>query len=81
MKKNIRHVHSDIEDLAFTSRPSRESGRTGFRVCIKHCCGLSEMAVEKFQGLWDKKEPSSVLTLRGEKIIKNIPLNIIFFGD
>jgi len=47
MKKNIRHVHSDIEDLAFTSRPSRESGRTGFRVCIKHCCGLSEMAVEK----------------------------------
>ena len=34
-----------------------------------------------FGGLWDKKEPSSVLTLRGEKITKNIPLNILFFGD
>jgi hypothetical protein len=75
-------VEATIEDLAITSRPSRESGRTGFRVCIKHCCELSEMAVEnRFQGLWDKKEPSSVLTLRGEKITKNIPLNILFFGD
>jgi hypothetical protein len=32
-------------------------------------------------GLWDKKERSNVLTLRGEKSAKNIPLNILLFGD
>ena len=30
---------------------------------------------------WDKKERVCVLTFRGEKSAKNIPLNILFFGD
>jgi len=47
MEKDIRYVCSDIEDLAFMSRSSRESGIAGLRVCIEHCCVLSEMPVEK----------------------------------
>ena len=31
--------------------------------------------------LWDKKGPANVLTLRGDKSVKNIPLNILLFGD
>jgi hypothetical protein len=34
--KGIRHVRSAIEDLAFPSRSSRESGRAGRGVCIEH---------------------------------------------
>ncbi len=34
--KNIRHVRSDIEDLAFTNRYSRDSDKVGRRGCIEH---------------------------------------------
>ena len=34
--KDIRYVRSDIEDLAFTSRSSRVSGKAGRRGCIEH---------------------------------------------
>jgi hypothetical protein len=33
---SIRHVRSDIEDLAFTSRSSRESDNVGRLGCIEH---------------------------------------------
>ena len=36
MEKDIRYVHSAIEDLAFTSRSSRESDKVGRRGCIEH---------------------------------------------
>jgi hypothetical protein len=36
MKKGVRHVRSAIEDLAFTSRSSRESDEVGRRGCIEH---------------------------------------------
>ena len=31
----MKYARSDIEDLAFTSRSSRVSGRAGLRVCIE----------------------------------------------
>jgi hypothetical protein len=31
--------------------------------------------------LWDKWGAKNVLTLRGDKSAKNIPLNILLFGD
>jgi len=31
--------------------------------------------------LWGKNAASNVLTLKGEKSAKNIPLNILLFGD
>jgi hypothetical protein len=34
--KDIRYVRSDIEDLAFTSRSSRVSGKAGRRGSIEH---------------------------------------------
>jgi hypothetical protein len=40
--RDIRLVRSDIEDLAFPSRSLRESGKAGLRVCIEHCCALTE---------------------------------------
>jgi hypothetical protein len=43
----IRYAQSDIEDLAFTNRSSRESVKAGLRVCIEHCHMLTEMPVEK----------------------------------
>ena len=52
MGKDIRYVRSAIEDLAFTSRSSREPGRAGLRVCIEHCCVLSEMSIEKQKATW-----------------------------
>jgi hypothetical protein len=36
MKKDIRYVHSDIEDLAFPIRSSRERDKVGRRGCIEH---------------------------------------------
>jgi len=36
MEKDIRHVRSAIEDLAFTNRSSRETDKVGRRVCIEH---------------------------------------------
>ncbi len=36
MEKDIRYIHSPIEDLAFTNRSSRESDKVGRRVCIEH---------------------------------------------
>jgi hypothetical protein len=36
MEKDIRYVRSAIEDLAFTSRSSRESDKIGRRGCIEH---------------------------------------------
>jgi hypothetical protein len=34
--KDVRHVRSGIEDLAFTNRFSRESDKVGRRGCIEH---------------------------------------------
>jgi hypothetical protein len=31
--------------------------------------------------LWDKRGTENVLTLKGDKSAKNIPLNILLFGD
>ena len=36
MQNDIRHVRSDIEDLAFMNRFSRESDRVRRRCCIEH---------------------------------------------
>ena len=36
MEKDIRYVRSAIEDLAFTSRSSRESDGVRRRGCIEH---------------------------------------------
>jgi hypothetical protein len=47
MEEKIRYVRSGIEDLAFTNRRSRESGRAGLRICIEHFCKLMEMEGEK----------------------------------
>ncbi len=38
MEKDIRHVHSAIEDLAFMNCSSRESDKVGRRVCIEYGC-------------------------------------------
>jgi hypothetical protein len=35
-EKDVRRVRSDIEDLAFPIRSSRESGEAGRRGCIEH---------------------------------------------
>jgi hypothetical protein len=36
MEKGIKYVRSAIEDLAFTSRPSREFDGVRRRCCIEH---------------------------------------------
>ncbi len=36
MENEIRYIRSVIEDLALTSRSSRESDKVGWRVCIEH---------------------------------------------
>ena len=36
MEQDIRLIRSDIEDLAFTTRSSRESDGFGRRCCIEH---------------------------------------------
>jgi len=36
MEKDIRYVRSDIEDLAFTTRSSREFDGVKRRCCIEH---------------------------------------------
>jgi len=47
MGKNIRHVRSGIEDLAFLRRHSREPGRAGLRVCIEHRYVLTKKSGKK----------------------------------
>jgi hypothetical protein len=43
MGKDVRHVRSGIEDLAFPIRRSREPGEARLRVCIEHRCVLTDM--------------------------------------
>jgi len=42
-----RHARSDIEDLAFPIRSSREPGESGLRVCIEQCSMLTVMSSEE----------------------------------